>query len=74
MFKIDKGVPMPGKRHNMTQYPFAEMKVGDSFVIPYGKRQGCMASAHTWGERQDPAIDFASRTIDGNKVRVWRVE
>lgn len=38
-YTIEKNVPMPifkiGRGYNLTQYPFCEMKIGDSFLVKW---------------------------------------
>ena len=52
-------------------YPYEDMEVGDSFVVPVSHRQqvynaNCRASKRL-------GFKFTSRT-EGEMVRVWRVE
>lgn len=67
-FAIDKNVPVPAARVEGSKYPWKQMKVGDSFFIPYGysKRSGLYGLAKTKGI----SIRIANQ---GNGIRVWRV-
>ena len=84
MFKIEKNIPLPPRAGDGAppKYPFLEMEVGDSFVIPaddpaFRTRQG--------GGRVHPAqncfayyakrgLKFASRSQPDGSMRVWRTE
>ena len=66
MYKIDKGVPLPGK---CTKYPWEQMGIGDSFFVKNGNQARVGASATNaarFGKK------FTTRKVDGG-VRVWRV-
>jgi len=69
--KIEKGIPAPkANRGARTLYPWREMEVGDSFLIPFatdGKRRGIYSCASRLG------IKIATRTVEGG-VRIWRIE
>ena len=74
MFKIDKKIPLPSLRKPTTHYPFAKMKVGDSFFVPVKKpvdasRARC--AAIQYGKRNN--IKFATRKVTGG-IRIWRVK
>jgi len=55
------------------RYPFATMRVGDSFVIE-GKtnRQLATSAAANFSKRNNPGIRFVSATTKNGKFRVWR--
>jgi hypothetical protein len=65
-FKIEKGVPVPRGASGRNKFPFGQMEVGDSIVIPLASR----AAAYSWANLHRP-IRFTAR-IDGDTVRVWR--
>ncbi len=72
-FKVESGIKVPKSR---SRYPFAAMRIGDSFLVPCGgstSREGCVArsASHSAGKRYK--MKFASRQCD-NGVRIWRVE
>lgn len=70
--KIEKGVPMPetGSRYN---YPFNEMKVGDSIVVPGDQSYSCI-SAICYYSKRHPGTKFSTRKqLDGTR-RIWRTE
>lgn len=68
--KIEKKIPIPSGRGPYGKYPWSQMEIGDSFLIP-GKKvslvSSTMASA---GRRLNKK--FTARTVEGG-VRVWRI-
>lgn len=71
MYKIDRGIPFGRPSH--TKYPFAEMRKGDSFLVPTGEaNESSLGSAiHTYGKKLQ--AKFAKRKVQGG-IRVWRIE
>ena len=70
---IEKGVPMP-QRNTTHNYPFAEMEIGDSFVVPKSRKAGLAQAARTYSTKVDSKVKFTlrtSKTVD--EVRMWRV-
>ena len=75
MYEIEHGVAIPDKR-----YPFSELKVGDSFFIPFedpsSKAENMLVSSAVSSSASHKGKilgrKFTMRTLyDG--VRVWRV-
>jgi hypothetical protein len=66
-YKVESGVPLPAKGNARRCFPFAEMKVGDSFVAAH---IGCVAAAGVWKKR-NPGWDYTSRKQNGG-FRIWR--
>lgn len=67
MIKIESGIPMP------TKFPFAEMKVNDSFLIPAGVNKGTVAVYATRHAKKTGYAKFTIRkTAEG--YRCWRIE
>lgn len=65
--KVDKNIPFPTSR-----YPFGDMEVGDSFLLPTEVRR---ASVHSLAIRfgRDKGIKFSIRkTPEG--FRCWRIK
>lgn len=67
--QIESGVRLP-KPRVVFAYPYAEMDVGDSFVVPVDARRkvlnaNCKA-AKKYGYK------FSART-EGDVIRVWRI-
>lgn len=67
MVKIDKGIKMPAKNHR--KYPWAEMQVGDSFLVQKGS--GVTVLCRCANRRHAPKR-FEAR-YQGGEARVWRV-
>ena len=91
MFTIEKNVPIPDaalRRGRHSLYPFADMQVGDSFVVPYPREarssEDRITLARMTKNRLTNAISifrkregnaekgFTTRAEDGG-VRVWRI-
>jgi len=69
--KIEKSIPMqPQKRPQGTVYPWHDMKVNDSFLVPHAKRNAVYVAATDFGRRHGKK--FTVRTTDEG-IRVWRV-
>lgn len=73
-YTIEKGVPLPsGRRERRDKYPYADMEVGDSFLIPLAKDRstsGIYASVSVAKRRHN--INLATARVDGG-VRIWRI-
>ena len=72
-FKIEKGIPMPPVVKNgiaEKKYPWLQMEVGDSFLIPDkpSRAVGSLIASHNRNGKR-----FACRTVEGG-TRVWRME
>lgn len=86
MYKIESGVKVPKIKHrtreNSLKFPIEDMKVGDSFFVPYGdkydrKKAAAISSAlHTSALRQLGGSGFITiRSVHSNGqygARVWR--
>jgi hypothetical protein len=66
--EIHKDIGMPALRL-VYQYPYGEMEIGDSFVVPVGKRRTVTNANYRAGKRLGRR--FVSRT-EGDILRVWR--
>jgi hypothetical protein len=65
--KIEKGIPMPHA------YPFAQMEVGDSFVLPTNiKRVTAWIAAKRYADKHN--VEFATRTTEDGSIRLWRIK
>lgn len=74
-FVIETGVEIPGRKggRSGSKYPFAQMRVGQSFLVGSGVKVSTIRSAIGAFTKGKPDMKFAVRdTQDG--VRVWRVE
>jgi len=71
--RIEKNVPMPeGRVSRATDYPFADMTVGDSIAYPIAERQRVAnviyQRYHKKGEKR-----FTVRIVSDSEIRVWRI-
>jgi len=68
-FVIEKGVPVAPPGNSI--YPFGELDVGDSFLLPTGagNASAFRRSASLWAARHGAKVTI--RKVDGG-VRVWR--
>lgn len=64
MIAIEKNVPVPARAFK-SEYPFAEMEVGDSFFVEGRKHVAVKNAAAQTG------YTFKAKTVDGG-CRVWR--
>lgn len=71
MYEIEKGIPVP-----QFKYPFRDMKIGDSFLVPCDKSEvkvvrNRLVSAACGLKPRD--AKFSCRTVAGG-VRCWRIK
>ena len=75
MITIDSDIPVPSPAPRpggkISTYPFAFMKVGDSFALPPEETDRLAAAASKWKMRH-PGWDYMKRTR-GTEVRLWRL-
>jgi len=78
MIKIDKNIPIPEvqKGRNII-YPFSNMEIGDSFLIPFEDAkfiQPGMVRVReaVYRAQKKFRFNFAIRKVE-NGIRVWRV-
>jgi hypothetical protein len=67
-YKIEKNVPFPayvGGRGNR-KFPFSEMEIGDSIVIPTKSKN----AAYSWAKLH--SRKFTIQPVDADTIRVWR--
>lgn len=63
--KVEKGIPIPAR------YPFNQMEVGDSFVVPMEiTRYAVSTAAHRYGKKH--GIKFTVRRMTDKTIRCWR--
>ncbi len=74
MIKVDKQKPIPErKRGPVSKYPFKDLKVGDSFLIPdKTKKNGIYSSLAHFNKGRRKPIKITIR-IEGDALRVWRI-
>lgn len=70
--KIDKSVAMPARASRTSKYPWAKMKVGNSFLLPKKVSKAATSSgAYQAGIKYK--MKFAVREFNG-RLRCWRVK
>jgi hypothetical protein len=67
---VEKNVPIPGRRVAIL-FPFEKMNVGDSFLIPEGKRSAVAYQIQAY-RSANPGAKFITRVI-GTQIRCWRI-
>lgn len=67
-YEIEKNIPLPEKR---SVYPFADMKVGDSFFAEGKKTNQLQNAAKHWVKSK--GWKFTAQSTDDG-ARIWRVE
>jgi len=70
-FKIEKNKPMPASRSGKSKYPFAQMKVGDSFRVEGVMAAKVSRSMTTYGKLLK--MKFSQRQ-EGEGYRIWRTK
>jgi hypothetical protein len=63
-------VPVPTNAPQYVKYPFADMPVGASFLLPRSERLKVSGAAANWKKRH-PGWDYTSRTSEEG-LRFWR--
>lgn len=63
--QIDKAIPIP------RFYPFEQMEVGDSFVLPHEKRNAAQMAMRRFSKQTNRK--FVMRVMDSGELRCWRV-
>ena len=70
--KIDKDIPMPqDKLGRKPKYPWMDMDVGDSFLLPGKSIHHAASLMVRWQERGGRR--YSARTVPEG-VRIWRIE
>jgi len=91
-FQIERGVPVPPRKRGRGGgrdpiYPFAQMRVGDSFEVYLTSQRFTRARptistlqsnlgniARGYAKRHNPSARFTVRKVSDTAVRIWRVE
>lgn len=72
-FVIEKDIPViPGKSKASGKYPYRDMEVFDSFVVPREVADKVRQSCYSFGKKNGKK--FVVRTDDKGVVRCWRLE
>ena len=81
-FKIEKNIPVPeknriGRKRKPHKYPYANMEVGDSFLVPFEEgKDHTKLYVSMWGGANHFGKNFGGKFLvrkveDG--IRVWRM-
>lgn len=74
--KIEKGIPLPPKKHLYTKglrhelEVISKMEVGDSFEV---NERRTAAKIQAWINRETQ-FKLATRKMENGKVRIWRIK
>lgn len=72
--KIEKGIPIPARGGSEAHYPWENMEVGDSFLVPgKGKTSKSLYVMVTKANKRYSPRRFISRAVKGG-TRVWRIQ
>ncbi len=71
-YEIDKHIPIPA-RYARAQYPWAQMKVGDSFFVE-GDKKTCDAARSAARYQTKKTGERYSCRKKPNGVRIWRTK
>lgn len=72
-FQIEKNVSIPARTVvRGSKYPFADMEIGDSFLVP-GIKASTMSNTAGRFAKTHEGYKFSVRA-EGDGARVWRVE
>jgi hypothetical protein len=74
MVRIDKDVPMPHCKYR-PKYPYAKMKVGDSFTVA-GEEHGKIYGSAAWWSMKNSCgkIKFTTQKQPDGSITVWRIK
>ena len=70
MIKIESGIPFPQNGRWQSKYPWRDLEVGQSFLVPDGVFRTMQAGASLAGRRLSKTFR-ARKTDDG--IRIWRL-
>ena len=73
-YKIESDVPVPENTSGRSsKYPWADMKIGDSFAFDKGSLQSLRNSAWSYTKRHN-GVRFVFRQMGTDMWRCWKVE
>ena len=77
MLKVQKNIPMPDIPHNVGRpriYPWYEMEIGDSFLVPTDNARMKKHVVKTGIDKMaKKGLIFELRVVEGG-IRVWRTK
>lgn len=71
--QIESGIPVPGHRGGNHKYPWAQLAVGQSFIIRQPKRR-TTAGGQASRAGKNLGRQFKTAALPNGDVRVWRVK
>jgi hypothetical protein len=73
VIEIEKDVPCvaSGRRGPVNIYPWEDMEVGDSFVVPFDQARKVRSAMYLQNRRGEK---FFVSAREGDNVRIWRRE
>ena len=71
MIAVEKKKKMP--KHHLSKYPWADLKVGDSFLIEGKKNYSIYSCLNNYNSTAKPKIKITQRQEE-NGIRVWRIK
>lgn len=71
MMRLDDEIAVPAVATSL-KYPFRDMKIGQSFVVPKTERNAARCAASTYKCRHRGHWNFTSKT-EGDFTRFWRI-
>ncbi len=66
--KIEKNIPIPAVKHSRSNTWMEKMEIGDSVLVK-SKSEATRITSAFFHRKIRPLV----RTLDGGKVRIWRV-
>jgi hypothetical protein len=77
VYKIDRNIPFPCRfmrKSDDMEYPLTEMKVGDSFLVPFTKSRPCSKNINVpYTKAKLMGMEVSCRT-ETKGVRIWRIK
>lgn len=70
-YKIEKNVPLPDGYPGRQKYPFDQMEIGDSILVPGPVGIRVSNAAYQWGKANKRKFR-GKMTSEG--MRIWRIE
>lgn len=69
---IKKNVPVKTMAGRPFKYPFADMKLGESFTIE-SEDYGALTAANAWAKRKKNKVKFKGSLSEG-MLTIWRIK
>jgi hypothetical protein len=71
MYEIEKDIPVTIKSEK-AKYPFSEMEVGDSFLVPKGQENAKLHREAAYSHGRKNNVKFKTKSVAGG-TRIWRI-